>query len=452
MGNQDSKYGSAVPIDGRLHAKGIKKMDKKLQEKLYHRKAMTFNMKILIRGATNTGKSTLFTLLKGGSFVDTYHTTPEIQTAHINWNYKMTNEIVLVELWDVVDKGKSRIIDESELVPHPIGHEKQLSLPSISPSKSQPNEEEKKKKKQFNLPPCDAQMVDVYQGCHAVIIIIDPRQKSSFDYAIHCLRTIPEEINVLIMVNCRDVPQKHRWLSESDMEQFMRTQPERVKYIECSLKNTYGIPQFYDFLNIPFLTMKLEYFRNQIAQCEAELKKSEEDMECVLEQQDYEQFLATENTPSEALTKINDRNSENYKKDVTIFSNNIQQQKNHQDAKIQITQSGKGIEKDTISQKRMQYKQTKDSISKGKLKNDVNPSILREEEETLENFHPGELEKGFFEESDSSFQVIQQSIESKTIDDTDIQSQKKKKNPPYLKDLVKRADQDPILEKEKKTG
>ena len=62
--------------------------------------------------------------VQGGGFIEQHVETPEIQTAHvrtsvlagevcaslgswqINWNYKATNEVVLVEVWDVVDKGE----------------------------------------------------------------------------------------------------------------------------------------------------------------------------------------------------------------------------------------------------------------------------------------------------------------------------------------------------------
>merc|ERR1712228_395958 len=77
------------------------------------------------------------------------------------------------------------------------------------------------------------------------------------------------------------------------MEQFMRTQPERVKYIECSLKNGYGLRQLYNFLNVPFLKMKLSYLQEQVIQCKDELTKAEDEMELVLEQ-DYDSFLKIE--------------------------------------------------------------------------------------------------------------------------------------------------------------
>jgi hypothetical protein len=39
--------------------------------------------------------------------------------------------------------------------------------------------------------------------------------------------------------------------------QFMRGQSEQVKYIETSLLNGFGLRQLYNFLNVPFLKMKM---------------------------------------------------------------------------------------------------------------------------------------------------------------------------------------------------
>jgi hypothetical protein len=36
-----------------------------------------------------TGKSALLRRLQGGNFLEAHNETPEIQTAHINWNYKV---------------------------------------------------------------------------------------------------------------------------------------------------------------------------------------------------------------------------------------------------------------------------------------------------------------------------------------------------------------------------
>ena len=79
-------------------------------------------MKLLIKGDRGTGKSCLFQRLQGGPFVEEYIPTQEIQVANIQWHYKSTRapllpctiidrildseDVIKVEIWDVVDKGR----------------------------------------------------------------------------------------------------------------------------------------------------------------------------------------------------------------------------------------------------------------------------------------------------------------------------------------------------------
>lgn len=62
-------------------------------------------VRIIIRGEVNTGKTSLWYRLQGKKFNPTYHPSESIQIAHIPWSYKVTDDNVKVEVWDVVDKG-----------------------------------------------------------------------------------------------------------------------------------------------------------------------------------------------------------------------------------------------------------------------------------------------------------------------------------------------------------
>ena len=114
----------------------------------------------------------------------------------INWNYKATDDVVKVEVWDVVDKGKESGGGGA----------------------------------------ADATTVDVYKNADAVVIMVDPTRKWTFEYAQETLQNIPDGLGVLILINFRDLDNR-RVVSRKKIEQFMRKQGEHVRSTECSLLN-----------------------------------------------------------------------------------------------------------------------------------------------------------------------------------------------------------------------
>ena len=133
------------PAPEKLHDhanQGINSMNAALQRKFA--RGVNYNMKLLLRGDRNTGKSCLFQRLQGGTFVEAYVPSDEIKVASIQWNYKATDDIVKVEVWDVVDRGKKR---------------KQLDGLKLADNSDMPTFE----------PALDAEFVDVYKGAQGKV-------------------------------------------------------------------------------------------------------------------------------------------------------------------------------------------------------------------------------------------------------------------------------------------
>lgn len=125
-------------------------------------------MKIIIKGDRNVGKSCLLERLQGKGFIETYTPSNEINVASIQWSFLATDDVVKVEVWDVVDRGKAR--------PRPAG----LKLSTGTPV--------------AEAPALDAEFLDVYKNTHGVILMVDITKNWTFEYACKELPKIPPDI------------------------------------------------------------------------------------------------------------------------------------------------------------------------------------------------------------------------------------------------------------------
>jgi len=110
-------------------------------------------VKIIIKGDRNVGKSCLFQRLQGLPFQEEYTATEEIQVANITWNYKTSDDIVKVEVWDIVD-----IAQKKKKVPT---DKLKLDNSALNGAREEMT---------FAL---DANTIDVYKNTHGVILMFD---------------------------------------------------------------------------------------------------------------------------------------------------------------------------------------------------------------------------------------------------------------------------------------
>ncbi|XP_073990567.1 rab-like protein 6 isoform X5 [Rhodnius prolixus] len=168
-----------------------RKFARGIQYNIFH-----FAVKIIIKGDRNTGKTCLFERLQGKKFVQEYVPTEEIQiylqVASIQWNYKTSEEVVKVEVWDVVDKAKKR--------------------PTIEGLKLTGELQ----------PALDAEFLDVYKGTNGVILVMDVTKNWTFDYVQKEMERIPEQIPVVVVGNHCDMSH-HRTVNQDTVTYFIET-------------------------------------------------------------------------------------------------------------------------------------------------------------------------------------------------------------------------------------
>ncbi|KAK1117335.1 hypothetical protein K0M31_016709 [Melipona bicolor] len=234
-------------------------------------KGVQYNMKIIIKGDRNVGKTCLFHRLQGQKFIEEYIPTEEIQVTSIQWNYKATDDIVKVEVWDVVDKGRRR-----------------KKLEGLKMDNTQPENI-------IEEPALDAEFLDVYKGTNGVIIIMDITKSWTFDYVQRELPKIPSHIPVIVLGNHCDMSH-HRTVTSDHVTYFIDLFHERtaqVRYAESSMRNGFGLKLLHKFFNLPFLQLQKETLLKQLETNEEETRLTIQELDLFQDSDDanYNKFL-----------------------------------------------------------------------------------------------------------------------------------------------------------------
>ncbi|GAB1286080.1 Rab-like protein 6 [Apodemus speciosus] len=243
---------------------GLQSMNQALQRRFA--KGVQYNMKIVIRGDRNTGKTALWHRLQGKKFVEEYIPTQEIQVTSIHWNYKTTDDVVKVEVWDVVDKGKCKKRgDGLKTENDPQEAESEMAL--------------------------DAEFLDVYKNCNGVVMMFDiTKQCRTFNYVLRELPKVPTHVPVCVLGNYRDMGE-HRVILPDDVRDFIEhlDRPpgsSYFRYAESSMKNSFGLKYLHKFFNIPFLQLQRETLLRQLETNQLDIDATLEELSVQQETED----------------------------------------------------------------------------------------------------------------------------------------------------------------------
>ncbi|XP_026764382.1 rab-like protein 6 [Galleria mellonella] len=236
-------------------------MSSSLQKKFS--RGVHFNMKILIKGDRNVGKSCLLQRLQGGPFIEEYVPTDQIQVAPIHWTYKNTDYIVKVEVWEVVDKARAK-------------KKAPLGLKLENQSKQAIDDDV------YETPVLDATFLDVYKNATGVILMLDITKPWTFDYVVKELSHVPADLPVVILGNHCDM-QHHRQVHPHHIEQALYharlNRPAPVRYAESSMRNGFGLRLLHKFLSVPFLRLQKTSLLEQLQRNQKDMEEIEKELD-----------------------------------------------------------------------------------------------------------------------------------------------------------------------------
>jgi len=191
-------------------------------------------------------------------------------------------------VWDVVD----RLPEDEEDRPVAVLPEDQLAgLPSQGRTQHGSTQ----------LGPLVADHVDVYSGANGVVLMYDAGRPETLEYVKKALLTVPTDLPVLVLGNKRDLDAAKHAVDLRDAEAMAEmacrsrvraTGGRRVQAFEVSLRNCFGLKVLYNYLNLPFLELKVSQQLRELRDLKHELATARDEVATYIEAQDYGAYTA----------------------------------------------------------------------------------------------------------------------------------------------------------------
>ena len=287
-------------------------------------RGVQYNMKIVIRGDRNTGKTQLWRRLQGQHFTAAYTPTEQIQIATINWNYKVSSDVVKLDAWDVVDRAPKRkktgagmtdsglkiantqAYDASELNGDDDDEDEENEGSSSNARKNEfgigsvvplspgagAGASATPRSGSFAVGALDATVVDVMRGATGCIMMFDMTKKWTWEYITRELPKVArKDIEVLVVGNFRDMGESGRVVPEATAKQFCALAGDNVHYLEASMKNGYGVRAIANFFSLPFLALQKKYIDEQLRRNREETDAALHEIRALTEELTYDMYL-----------------------------------------------------------------------------------------------------------------------------------------------------------------
>uniref|UniRef100_H3AH30 RAB, member RAS onco family like 6 n=1 Tax=Latimeria chalumnae TaxID=7897 RepID=H3AH30_LATCH len=260
---------------------GMQSMNQTLQRRFA--KGVQYNRKTVWLGNRLNGAVCLLFRMKGQYITTSNVPLKSFLFVLMYWIMAATDDVVKVEVWDVVDKGKCKKRgDGLKLENDPQEAESEMAL--------------------------DAEFLDVYKNCNGVVMMFDITKQWTFNYLMKELPKVPNHIPVCVLGNYRDMGE-HRVILPDDVRECMdRLNRPRgssyIRYAESSMKNSFGLKYLHKFFNIPFLQLQRETLLRQLETNQLDIDATLEELSVQQETEDqnYDIFLEMMETRNRGYT------------------------------------------------------------------------------------------------------------------------------------------------------
>lgn len=221
------------------------------------------------------------------AFEDEYAPTAAIQIAHINWSYKVHDDPVLVEVWDVVDHGaaaKDAAAKDSLKLSH-NNASTSAAAPSVNTAPPSSTDDEHAAATSTAL---SADMLDVYQHAQCAIFLLDPHKEWTFEYVEREARKVPPHCFVLVLCNFADDESPVKVSPARILSLVAELNADapvaaaaaggasaaRARALRCALKDDFGLNAIVSSFNIPYLAAKRHQLLQQLQTVATELDQA----------------------------------------------------------------------------------------------------------------------------------------------------------------------------------
>lgn len=186
---------------------------------------------IAVHGRRKVGKTTLIRKMLDLPLSMRYIPTPTMEATEFCWkSERHPDEIIKITIWEVVDRALKNNSSSDILLP-------------------------------------DAQTVDTLTTSDGIIILYDPNNEETIDYAISIIQKSPENLPLICLANFFD----RRKTNKNYLEKF-EVFNERIIHVQTSILTNKGLQKIAEWLDIPLLYHREKYYMKCVEIADEQIK------------------------------------------------------------------------------------------------------------------------------------------------------------------------------------